>query len=199
MKYCFKTIILLVLLNTSCMWEVVNINHEKEIKKFESHFLPELFQSFSSDIYKEENFLRLINPIALYALGYCGIFFKHSSKEEEFDSIILELEKQSIFKCKIEDTLFYSVPNFKETFPENKFPTPDLNDWVYTIRDSIDVKNSIIFGLKNKQGEYFNQKGIEQIKKLVKDIDVTSIGKGYSNGAIVDYSDKEIIYWIIIW
>jgi hypothetical protein len=115
------------------------------------------------------------------------------------NKIVSELEDDNIFKCELKDSTLYSIPNFKEKFSEEKFSIPNIDDSFYSIRDNIDVLNSIIYGLKMEKSIFLNQKGIEKSKKYLGLVDSAEIGRGYSNGVIVDNTSRFIIYWVMIW
>lgn len=171
---------------------------EKHIKHFKLFILEEPFDVFSS-LPSEGSFLGVINPSALYAEGYCGLFLKDEPQDEEFLSIVHSLENLSIFRSVFQDTLSFFVPNFKESSPDDRFPIPGLDDPVYSFRDSLDANNSVIIGFKRGNGNFFNEKGIEKVQEFAKPEDHDKIGNGYANGAFIDYSNEVIIYWVIIW
>jgi len=176
-----------------------DLNFEKDINNYKDCIKSEPFEYFSSDIYKEENFLMVLNPSGLYVKGYCGIFFKHNYKSHEFDSIALKLRNESIFESALGDSKSYFVPNFKENVHLGKFPVPFFDDPLFSFKDSIEVEQSYIFGFRDIKGEFFTQKGINDIQDFSKVNKLDSLSQGYSNGAIIDFSSNTIIYWIIVW
>lgn len=198
MKLIFKYFaISIFIFSTGCeinIWQ----GFEKHIKEFKLFILEEPFDFFSS-LPSEGNFLRVINPSAIYYKGYCGLFLKDEPQDDEFLSIVHSLENLSILRSDFQDTLSFFVPNFKESAPEERFPIPGLDDPVYSFRDSLDAQNTVILGFKRGNGNFFNEKGIEKVREFAKPEDHDKIGNGYANGAFIDYSSKVIIYWVIIW
>ena len=184
---------------TSCKRTLDGGNLENDITHFRSCILPKPFEIFPSSIYKKENFAGVINPSALYADGYCVIFFKHNFHKSKFVSVSSELKNKSIFKSVLLDTINCITPNFKEDNNYSKFPVPNFEDTFFSFVDKLKVDDSLILGFRNEKGQYFNQKGIEQIQKTTKLNTLELIGKGYSNGVVIDNSSKTIIYWIMIW
>jgi hypothetical protein len=192
-------LLIMLIMFTDCKMSEVEMNFEEDINNYKSYVSPEPFEYFSSDIYNEENFLMVMNPSGLYAKGYCGIFFKHNYKNHEFDSIVLKLRNESIFESALGDSKNYFVPNFKENRPLEKFPVPFFNDPLFSFKDSIEVEQSRVFGFRNIKGDFFTQKGINDIQDFSKVNKLDSLSQGYSNGVIIDFSSNMIIYWIIVW
>lgn len=198
MKNLLKIFTLSIVIITSACNRNGGLEVEKQASEFQSYISEDPLDFFSS----WENtgaVFRVTNPSALYALGYCGLYFQSSPETKEFLSITSKLENHTVFRASLQDTLDYFVPNFKFPNPKNKFPVPRLDDPFYNIGDSVDVQNSIILGLQQERGNFFTKKGISEAKKFARPQDHDKIGNGYSNGAIVDYSSKKIIYWIIVW
>jgi hypothetical protein len=198
MKNLLKIFTLSIVIITSACNRNGGLEIEKQAREFKSFISEEPLDLFSSWDSTGSVF-NVTNPSALYALGYCGLYFKRSPEPKEFIAIASKLENLSVFTASLQDTIEYFVPDFKEQSPENRFPTPRLDDPVYNIIDSIDIENSIILGLRQERGNFFTEKGINKAKKFAEPQDYDKIGNGYSNGAIIDYSSKKIIYWIIIW
>lgn len=198
MKNLLKIFALLIIIISTACNRNKGLEIERQAREFKSFISEEPLGLFSS-MNSTGSVFSVTNPSALYALGYCGLYFKHSLEPNEFLSIASKLENHSVFKASLHDTLDYFVPDFKVQSPENRFPTPRLDDPVYNIRDSVDVENSVILGLQQEIGNFFTEKGIFNAKKFAKPQDHDKIGNGFSNGAIIDYSSKEIIYWVIIW
>lgn len=204
-RYYLKIIILIsfIVSTNGCMRSKTSSREDygntKVIETYKSFFTTEPFKFFSTKLYNQKNFLGVINPSALYAEGYSGLYFKQTLNEPSFKSMVTDFTNKSIFISHALDSINYFMPNYKETSPQGKFPIPNLNDHVYTIKDSLDMKNSKILILNNNKGQFFNKKGKEEVNMFA-DIDSTFvIGKGYSNGAIIDFNKKTIIYWVIIW
>jgi hypothetical protein len=63
----------------------------------------------------------------------------------------------------------------------------------------IDNENTDVFIFNYDEGDFFSEKGKKEIKEWTNIKDDNFQGKGYSNGALVDYNNKYIIYWTIIW
>ncbi|MBW6491643.1 MAG: hypothetical protein K0B15_10685 [Lentimicrobium sp.] len=198
MKFVFKYFAITIFIFLTSCETGVKQDFEKHIKHFKLFILEEPFDVFSS-LPSNGNFLRVINPSALYYKGYCGLFFKDEPQDEEFLSVLSSLENLSIFKSDFQDTLSFFVPNFKESSPEERFPIPGLDDPVYSFRDSLDAQNTVILGFRRGMGNFFNDKGIEKVKEFAKPEDQDNFGNGYANGAFIDHSSKLIIYWVIIW
>jgi len=138
---------------------------EKHIKHFKLFIHEEPFDVFSS-LPSEGSFLRVINPSALYAKGYCGLFFKDEPQDEEFLSVLSRFENLSIFRSDFQDTLSFFVPNFKESSPEERFPIPGLDDPVYSFRDSLDAQNTVILGFKRGNGNFLMKKELKKSGNL---------------------------------
>ena len=173
-------------------------DYTSNIKSYKNYFFSEPFEVYPEKLYNPNFFAGVINPSALYAEGYSGLYFK-SHNSYDFKSIKTSLEGKSIFTGNALDSIHYFVPNFKEINPKGKYPIPNLNDPIYTIKDSLNMANSKILVFKNKEGQFFNKKGEEKVRKFAKLDSTFVVGKGYSNGAIIDYSSKKIIYWVMIW
>lgn len=167
----------------------------REFKKFVSEKPFDFFSSFNNT----GSVFMVTNPSALYALGYCGLYFQNTPELNKFLSITSKLESNSIFMADFQDTLYYFVPDFKVQSPKNRFPIPKLDDPFFNIIDNVDTENSAILCFKQERGNFFTEKGIYEAKKFAKPQDYDKIGNGYSNGAIIDYSSKKIIYWVIVW
>lgn len=197
-----KNILIVVVLNFIIIYSCKKINdntNESNISKFKNNFISQPFEFFDSEVYKEENFFGVITPSAIYARGYSAIFFKQTLEKIEFDSIKVNLENKSIYIGNFSDYESYFVPNYKTINNSNSIPIPDIDNPVFSFKKNIDIDNSKIIIFKNKKGQYFNDTGIRAVKKLA-DIDESFIlGKGYSNGAIVDNTSNIIIYWVMVW
>ena len=197
MKKYFISIYLIITI-IGCQNHEYKINFGENLDKFKEYFYPKLNENFSE--YSSENLFVVFYPVGLYVDGYCGVFFKYSYDKVEFDSIALKLENASIFKSKIQDTSKYYIPNYKIDGPVDKFPIPNLNHSVKPLVDSLSTTHrNYLYILKKEKGRFFNKKGIDEINKFFKSDYKEAIGKGFSKGAIVDYDNREIVYWVIIW
>jgi hypothetical protein len=200
MKNMPKYFTLLVLIISFSCNRNGGIEVEKQAREFKKFVLEEPFSHLLSiDLNSNWSVFRVTNPSALYALGYCGLYFQSSPDKQEFVLIASTLEDNSTYRVNFQSAKDFFVPNFKMQCPINRFPIPKLDDPFFNIKDNIDIENSVIIGFGQERGNFFTEKGISEAKKFAKPQDHDKIGNGYSNGAIVDYSSKKIIYWIIIW
>ena len=203
MRYNLKisfSVAILILFISSCAKKKVNTDFGEDIQNYMSYFSSKPFSFYSPEYYDEKHFAGIINPSALYAKGYSTMYFKNKViNKGSFDSITSNLEAQSLFKGSALDTSNFFIPNFKLENPEGKYPILSLNNPLYTIKDSLDMAKSSILIFKNESGQFFNEIGEAKVRKYADIDDSFIIGKGYSNGAIIDYSSKEIIYWVLIW
>ncbi|OYU84091.1 MAG: hypothetical protein CFE24_08105 [Flavobacterium sp. BFFFF2] len=120
--------------------------------------------------------------------------------KQEFDLQVEKLENGNVYKSKSYDTISFYVPNFKFTEIKRKFATPNLLDEKLHLNYVLNNDNkTCFFVLRNKKGNYFNSKGITEIKEFAKKEDWKFIGNGYSKGAFVDYNSRRITYWLIVW
>ncbi len=144
--------------------------------------------------------VQIIYPHAIYADGYSGVILLEDLSEKEFDLKVRDLEKKVFFKSSLLDTTKYYTPNIKQLKETTKFPIPKLDDEILRLSDTIDVNNSYILGLREENGAFFEDKFIEDIRdsKELKEIQHL-IGNGFSNGAIIDNTNKRILHWIIVW
>jgi len=173
---------------------------EKQAREFKKFVLEEPFSHLLSlELNSKWSVFRVTNPSALYALGYCGLYFQSSPDKQEFVLNASALEDNSTYRANFQNAKDFFVPNFKMQCPINRFPIPKLDDPFFNIKDNIDIENSVIIGFRQERGNFFTEKGISEAKKFAEPQDYDKIGNGYSNGAIIDYSSKKIIYWIIIW
>ncbi len=175
-----------------------NVHFENSIQNFQSFILEEVVDTSFRNTYKDENFFMVLNPSGLYAKGYCGIFFKKSYDIIEFNQISSKLKQNSIFDNTLKDIDNVYVPNFKNETSFEKFPIPSFDDALLGLRKELNEDSSEILILNKKRGQYFTQKGIEEVKKFTKN-NVNKIGTGYSNGLVIDYQSRKIIYWTIVW
>jgi len=200
MKNMLKYFTLLVLIISFSCNRNGGLEVERQARGFKKFVLEEPFSHLLSlDFNSKWSGFRVTNPSALYALGYCGLYFQSSPDKQEFVLIASTLEDNSTYRVNFHNAKDFFVPNFKIQCPINRFPIPKLDDPFFNIKDNIDIENSVILGLRQERGNFFTEKGISEAKKFAEPQDYDKIGNGYSNGAIVDYSSKKIIYWIIVW
>ena len=198
MKSLLRFFVLLVFIISSACNRNEGLEIERQAREFKKFVSEEPLDLLSSFNVKWSVF-KVTNPSALYALGYCGLYYQSSPEANEFLSISSELENHATNKASLKDTLCYFVPDFTLKSPKNKFPIPRLDDPAFNIIDNVDIENSVILGFQQERGNFFTEKGVYEAKKFAKPQNHDKIGNGYSNGAIIDYSSKKIIYWIIIW
>lgn len=198
MKNMLKYFTLLVFIFLSACNRNGGLEVERQAREFKRFVSEEPFSHLSS-FNNTWSVVRVTNPSALYALGYCGLYFQSSLDKQEFVLIASTLEDNSTYRVNFQNAMDFFVPNFKMQWPINRFPIPKLDDPFFSIKNNIDIENSVILGLRQERGNFFTEKGINKAKKFARPQDHDKIGTGYSNGAIVDYSSKKIIYWIIIW
>jgi hypothetical protein len=173
---------------------------ERQAREFKRYVSEEPFSHILSLNYNSNwTVFRVTNPSAIYALGYCGLYFQSSPNKQEFGLIASTLEDYSVYRVNFQNAKDIFVPNFKMQCAVNRFPIPKLDDPFFNIKDNVDIENSVILGLSQKRGNFFTDKGISEAEKFAEPQDYDKIGNGYSNGAIIDYSSKKIFYWIIIW
>lgn len=198
-NYCILYLLLIVTV-ISCRRTTNEIETKKMINEFKGYFVHEPFEFFDSLIYQQKNNSVVNYPVSIYANGYCGMFFKKTLTEDKFNSTVLQLENNSIFKSSVQDTIKYFVPQFRENNNYRKFPVPNVKNSLFFFFDKeLNMNTCRILGLRYKKGNYFTQECINQVEKFKKENISHLIGKGYSNGATIDYDSKTIIYWIIIW
>lgn len=195
-----KYFILLVFIIFSSCNRNAGLEIDRQAREFKKLISEEPFSHLSSFNFNNKwSVFRVTNPSALYALGYCGLYLQSSPDKQEFISIASKLEDNSAISVNFQNEKDFFVPNFKIQSPINRFPIPKLDDPIFNIKDNIDIENTVILGLRHEKGNFFTEKGISEAKKFAEPQDHNKIGNGYSNGAIIDYSSKKIIYWIIIW
>ena len=194
-------ILVLVLLTISCKKydnDLINPNYEEKVKEFKDYFFEEPFESIFSN-YDEKYMTRIIYPSGISSNGYCGLIFTYETKKSNFDSVYSLIKSKSFFRSKLENHQKFYVPDYRKTNLSKKYPIINLNDSFQNFNKIINKKESEVFIFKKDTGNFFKNKGIKKIEKWTKLENNNFEGKGFSNGAIIDYSNYFIIYWTIIW
>jgi hypothetical protein len=178
-----------------CSRSQSTIDSNEDVSKFKSFFKSEALSLLSSTYNKDLVFLEVVNPSALMVEGYSMLLLEQ--KPKDFNLVVSDLKNDNIFNSNIKDTFQFTIPHFKNAIPETKFPIPNLDNPIF--RNRIDSSKVDIFGLKQGAGCFFNKRGLEEAAFFTQILSIKPLGRGFSNGAIVDYSSRTIIFWIIVW
>ena len=173
-------------------------DYEAKIQNFKGFFEKAPFESISSK-YNNKYMTRIIYPSGIDSNGYCGVIYTYESKKADFDSVVSQIKSKSVFNSELTKQRNFYVPSYKESNEKDKYPIPKLDDSFQNLLDKINPKKSEVYIFKSINGNFFNSKGVQKIIKWGKPRSETFKGKGFSNGAIIDYSNNYIIYWTIIW
>lgn len=153
---------------------------------------------------------KLIYPAAVDAAGFAGIFIFFQFDSLSFEKRIAELRSRKILEHPVTDTCILSVAirnNFGEKCSKSQLPVPALANELYSSpfinpfeEDSFDASDRFLV-FAAQPGEYilgddflttddFYQQSINLPDKWQ---------NGFSNGAIIRPTSKEIVFWVIIW
>lgn len=194
--YKFMLLVVLTITQVNCKQSSIEIA-DKEIEHFKEYVKEETYSKIETD---GLSLLQIIYPHAIYADGSCGIILIEDLSEVEFNKTADNLLKKSLFNSPFLDTVKYYSPNIRQLKKTAEFPVPQLDDEILSITKMIDANNSFIYGLRQEYGSFFKENFLNDIKNFKELEEVEDlIGNGFSNGAIVDKTNKKIIYWILVW
>lgn len=203
MKIIRPTLVLLIILfiliscRKSNNENYIVTNYKAEVEKFKSFFNKQPFKTISSK-YDDEYMARIIYPSGIDYNGYCGIVYTYKCEKTNFDSVYNLIKSKAIFKSELKNNDNFYIPSYKKDSKINKYPKINLNDPFQNLNKEINPEYAEIFIFNSANGNFFNNKGIEEVIRFGKLNRQEFSGNGFSNGAVIDNSNNFFIYWTII-
>lgn len=176
------------------------INWDKQILQFKESVRDDPFEFLDQNNYDAMSVQMINYPSGIHIDGLCGIVFKQKLDKDKFQSVTQSLKEKSVFKSKFLDPENYYTPNLRVELNNSKFPVPNFDDNWFSIKENVSLGSSIILGFKHEKGNFFTKPFLQKISfeaeyTSIKDL----VGKGYSNGAVIDFQMNTIYHWVIIW
>jgi len=173
-------------------------NNESKIDTLRTLFKNKPFKSISS-VYNKKYLPRITYPSGIVIEGYCGLIYNYKVKKVNFDSVVSNIRSNAKVDFKLSDSTVHYTPSYERENIENKFPIPNFINPVISFKTEFDLKKTKIFIFDNGKGNFFKKEAIDKILTWTNINNPDFKGKGYSTGALVDYSNYAVIYWTIIW
>ncbi len=175
------------------------VDEEELLEDFKTYFTEEPLNSIAS-VRKDNYLLGITNPSGIsLAGGYCRLFYVYKANDENIESTYKEIKKNSKVNFFLTDTSKYYVPSFKKPNNENKIPIIGIADFKDNYYETLINDGTEVYVFNYESGNYFTEKGIKNFFYSRQSDEDTFEGKGYSNGAIINYQSKDILYFTIIW
>jgi len=191
--------ILAIIIITSCKDRQL-INWNKQISQFKESVKDEPFEFLADKNYSPMSVQMIDYPIGIHLNGLCGIVFKQILEQDKFEYITIKLKEKSVFKSDFLRPENYYTPDLRVELNNNKFPAPNFDDSWFSIKENVSLENSLILGFRHEKGNFFTNPFLQKISNEAEYSSIKDkVGKGYSNGAVIDYQNRTIYYWIIIW
>lgn len=172
-------------------------DYEAKIKNLKKSFEKEPFESISST-YNINYLPDITYPSGIAIEGYCGLIFNYKPDKQEFDSVSSLIKTKSKYEYHLTESQKFYVPSYEKRNKENKLPILNIYNPEIPLQVRLDKENSNIFIINYEAGNFFSKKGVDEVNEWT-NIGEDFEGSGYSNGAIVDYTNNYIIFWTIIW
>lgn len=136
-------------------------------------------------------------PSSLTKFGFSGILIK---RKIGYDSLLKQISNLKIDKLPFNHNEKLITPNQakNDNIDSSRYGFLDLSLDLCDLKD-FNYNNSIVYIFDNKRGYFFNNTKIESYDDETKKYLLSEGNHGFTSGAIVNGTDREILFWSIIW
>lgn len=181
-----------------CSCKNNDMSKKQEILSYYSAIPFSKLRGVDNNIFNElyENKCRFF-PSSLTKFGFSGILIK---RKIGYDSLLKQISNLKIDKLPFNHNEKLITPNQakNDNIDSSRYGFLDLSLDLCDLKD-FNYSNSIVYIFDNKRGYFFNNTKIESYDDETKKYLLSEGNHGFTSGAIVNGTDREILFWSIIW